>query len=316
MLDVCSDINIPTINNRYAYKLQRQSIFYTSKYEALLDFKKTTNRIAFPYYHGDPRTHKEFKKHIDTINLHHKDIHKIQVSHSYTEDLILNTGIDAQKVNRIPISIDINKFDFTNDKKKSSIRNRLNIPDSTFLIGSFQKDGIGWGEGNEPKLIKGPDIFLDVIKALKDSHKDIMVLLTGPARGYVKRGLKKIDVKYCHYNLKNYSKISDFYQALDLYLIASREEGGPRAVLESMASGVPLVTTRVGQAMDLVKHKENGWIVDVGDTDGLVECSREAIENGYKLDTLLYNARKTAENNSYNQQIPLWVNFMKGFVEN
>ena len=122
MLDVCSDINIPTIKNRYAYKLQRQSIFYTSKYEALLDFKKTTNRIAFPYYHGDPRTHKEFKKHIDTINLHHKDIHKIQVSHSYTEDLILNTGIDAQKVNRIPISIDINKFDFTNDKKKSSIR--------------------------------------------------------------------------------------------------------------------------------------------------------------------------------------------------
>jgi len=44
-------------------------------------------------------------------------------------------------------------------------------------------------------------------------------------------------------------------QALDLYIVASREEGEPKAILESMASGVPLVTTEVGQAMDFVEHE-------------------------------------------------------------
>ena len=47
---------------------------------------------------------------------------------------------------------------------------------------------------------------------------------------------------------------------IDAYVVASRQEGGPKAVLESMACGVPLVTTRVGQAIDLVQHGVNGWM--------------------------------------------------------
>ena len=43
------------------------------------------------------------------------------------------------------------------------------------------------------------------------------------------------------------------------------DEGGPRAALEAMATGVPLVSTRVGQAADLVRHGENGWLADVDD---------------------------------------------------
>ena len=41
-------------------------------------------------------------------------------------------------------------------------RTRLGLPGSAFVVGSFQKDGVGWGEGLEPKLIKGPDVLLAV----------------------------------------------------------------------------------------------------------------------------------------------------------
>ena len=109
------------------------------------------------------------------------------------------------------------------------------------VIGSFQKDGKGWGEGNEPKLIKGPD-----------------VLLTGPARGYVKTGLESLKIPCKHLYLQDYREIGKYYQALDAYLVTSREEGGPKGVLESMASGIPLISTRVGQAQDLVKQGING----------------------------------------------------------
>ena len=43
-----------------------------------------------------------------------------------------------------------------------------NIDQNKILIGSFQKDGDGWGDGNVPKLIKGPDLFLKTIKILKE----------------------------------------------------------------------------------------------------------------------------------------------------
>ena len=315
MIDVCKEIKVPVINNRYVHKLTNQSIFYTSKYEVLDGFPNTRNRIAFPYYHGDPRRDLRFKRMLDALQINHKNISKIQVSQSYIENIVLNTGIDPKKVHRIPISIELDKFNYRSEGYKDIVRKDLNIPRSKILIGSFQKDGNGWGAGEEPKLIKGPDIFLEVIKALKPHYDDIAVLLTGPARGFVMKGLDEINVDYYHYNLEDYSEISNYYRALDLYLITAREEGGPRAVLESMASGVPLVTTRVGQAMDLVEHKVNGWIVDVEDVDGLVDCCKEVLEYQFDSESLLSNARRTAELNSYANQIPLWQDFMKDFVE-
>ena len=59
------------------------------------------------------------------------------------------------------------------------------------------------------------------------------------------------------------------YHALDVYLVPSRQEGGPKAVLESMATGVPLVTTRVGQAQELVEDGRNGLLVGVDDSEAL-----------------------------------------------
>jgi glycosyltransferase involved in cell wall biosynthesis len=79
---------------------------------------------------------------------------------------------------------------------------------------------------------------------------------------------------------------------------------------------VPLVTTRVGQAMDLVKHGENAWMAEVEDTEGLANGVLQVYgmaQDG--MQTMLRNGRATAEANSYESQIPLWANFMKGFVE-
>ena len=208
MLEVCKNINIPIIDERYGYKLKLQSIFYTSKYDVLEDFKIPKNRIAFPYYHGDPRREKKFQKLVKNIEINHKYIDRIQVSQSYIESLVLNTGIDENKVHRIPISIDINQFPFRKEEEKINFRRMLNISEDSFLIGSFQKDGNGWGKGEEPKLIKGPDIFLKVIGALKHKIDNLAVLLTGPSRGYVKKGLEEMGVSYYHFNLDEYAEIS------------------------------------------------------------------------------------------------------------
>jgi glycosyltransferase involved in cell wall biosynthesis len=45
-----------------------------------------------------------------------------------------------------------------------------------------------------------------------------------------------------------------YYHALDLYLITSREEGGPKGLVESISSSVPVVSTRVGMAVDLLNQ--------------------------------------------------------------
>jgi glycosyltransferase involved in cell wall biosynthesis len=57
-------------------------------------------------------------------------------------------------------------------------------------------------------------------------------------------------------------EMRDFYQALDVYVCASVCEGTPNTCLEAAASGVPVVTTRVGNMPELVVDGENGFFIE------------------------------------------------------
>lgn len=92
-----------------------------------------------------------------------------------------------------------------------------------------------------------------------------MAFLTGPARGYVKQGLDKLGIPFIHKYVKDQRELVSCYHALDLYLMTSREEGGPMGLMESMSSGVPVVATRVGMAPDLILPGENGGLANPGD---------------------------------------------------
>ena len=95
------------------------------------------------------------------------------------------------------------------------------------------------------------------------------MLLTGPARGYVINGLRRIGGSYTHRYPKSVKELASLYNALDLYMITSREEGGPKGLLEGMASGVPVVSTNVGMAPDLLVDSTIGVVVPADNVDQL-----------------------------------------------
>jgi glycosyltransferase involved in cell wall biosynthesis len=295
-----------------------QSIFFASQFFLENDdwFRFLPGHIAFSYFHGLPKIGDELMDRVyNGLCVHHDHITRVQVTHSEMCDVALSTGIDSSKVFLIPIGININYFPKQTAERKKANRNKLGIPQSAFVVGSFQKDGVGWGDGMEPKLIKGPDVFLETIRRLKHNIPELFVLLTGPARGYIKHGLEEMGVPYKHTYYKHYPEVAEMFAALDLYIVTSRQEGGPKAILESMSSGVPLVTTRVGQAMDLVKHGENAFMTDAEDVEALASFALQVYRAGDDaLMPMLKAGRVTAEANSYESQIPLWAEFMKGFV--
>lgn len=302
------------------FGLRRQVVFYASQFFLMNPaYLNGHNRIGFAYFHGRPSAEEpNFTACYEALVRYHERIDRIQVSHAAMRDLVLESGIAPQKVFLIPIGINLSYFHMQTSELKRQAREAYGLPQSAVVVGSFQKDGVGWGEGLEPKKVKGPDIFLKAIELLKSRVSELFVLLSGPARGYVRAGLQRMGVPYRHfYYEKNYPEVGRLFQALDLYLVASREEGGPKAVLESMASGVPLITTRVGQATDLVQHGRNGWIVDVEDTEGLAHWAEYAVTNRNTpaVENVVGAGRQTAEANSYEAQIPLWRELFRGFVE-
>ena len=53
-----------------------------------------------------------------------------------------------------------------------------------------------------------------------------------------------------------------FYQGVDAQICASRTEGGPHPLLEAAACGIPLISTRVGIAPELIKDGANGFLIE------------------------------------------------------
>ncbi len=319
LAEISRNLGIKIASPYWKHAAAPQTIFFASQFFLTNDdwLNLIPNRIGFSYFHGAPGSGEaEFDAVYAGLSRHHERISRIQVSHMEMRDAVLRTGIEASKVFVIPIGINLDYFPYRNMEMKQVARRELNIPQTAFVVGSFQKDGVGWGDGMEPKLIKGPDIFVETIKRLKKEIPELFVMLSGPARGYVKKGLKEAGIPYRHIYLKSYPEIAKLFQTLDLYVVSSRQEGGPKAILESMASGVPLVTTCVGQAMDLVKHGENAFMTAVEDVDALTSYALQIYHSSQAdLQPMLTAGRMTAEGNSYESQIPLWADFMKGFVE-
>ena len=218
------------------------------------------NYFISTFFHGKPSDSEEVKNHIDKFLKSVPRLSKVITASSIVENRLINWGVPSEKIIKIPLGVNTKRFIPSNNKRKDQIRDLLKIPRKSILIGSFQKDGIGWGEGLKPKLIKGPDIFVKTLKILSKKGLPVHALLTGPSRGYVKEELKKNDIPYYHSYVSDLNDIVPLYQALDIYLITSREEGGPMGLMESMACGIPVVTTNVGMAEDVINQNIPGKI--------------------------------------------------------
>lgn len=75
--------------------------------------------------------------------------------------------------------------------------------------------------------------------------------------------------------------LESYWREADCYLLTSNYEGYGRTAVDALLHGVPVVMTDVGVAGGLVKDKENGLIVPVGDEQALVEAMREAMHRRF-----------------------------------
>jgi glycosyltransferase involved in cell wall biosynthesis len=63
--------------------------------------------------------------------------------------------------------------------------------------------------------------------------------------------------------------VAEVLRASDIFVLSSEWEGNPLCVMEAMAAGLPVVSTRVGGVPELVRHDETGVLVSPGDANAL-----------------------------------------------
>ena len=302
----------------WAGSARRQVVFHTSHFAALDPrWTGSTHRLGLSYFHGRPGTpgHPEFDDAYEALRHDPARFARVHVTHREIEELVLSAGVAAERVHRIPIGIEIDAFPLADPATRAEARRAFDLPADAFVVGSFVKDGTGFGDGIEPKSIKGPDVLVDSLDRLAQQVPDLVVLLTGPARGFVRQGLADRGVRFTHRMLDGRDGLARAYHALDACVIASRQEGGPKSILEAMATGAPLVTTRAGQAPDLVTDGANGLLVDVEDAEALAEGLRRLSDDAALAARLREAGRRTAEDTSHRALAPRWEALFEGFAQ-
>ena len=185
----------------------------------------------------------EFRNRDQFVDLYHVISEKTKIHLQQLTD---------KKIISIPFWVDQNVWFDIPDKKQ--LRDKYNFNEEDYLIGSFQRDTEGH-DLKSPKLIKGPDVFLDIVKRLFVENKNLKVVLTGTRRNYLIDNFEKLNIPYVYYEMIDLTKLNELYNILDLYLVTSRLEGGPQAILECAISRTPVLSTDVGIASEILNNK-------------------------------------------------------------
>ena len=181
-----------------------------------------------------------------------------------------------KKIFQIPFWINQNKFFELKDKVQ--IREELNISLDSYVVGSFQRDTEG-SDLKSPKLSKGPDRFLEIARDMKRSKKNLTIILTGKRRNYLIENFEKENIDYKYFEMVDFQTLNKLYNILDLYVITSRVEGGPRSLFECAITKTPIISTNVGFASDILSPESIYDSINYKDAKPNIEYSKKIVKN-------------------------------------
>ena len=255
-----------------------------------INIDKTNKLIVFwPHFDNKNYITSIIKKNLSKI-------HMINTCSINTKKNLVKYGIPKKKIFYTPLSVDTKIFNTIRRQERIVLREKFSIPEDKLILGSFVKDGVGFKRGLAPKTIKNPKMLINALKTMVEKKK-LFFVLSGPARGYIKKELKKIGVDFFHKNCSSQKELARLYKLVDATIINSNNEGGPYSLLESLASGAPVISTKVGMSSEIVKDNINGYIIKINNHKMLAKKIR-LLFNKKRLDFLKTNSKKSIKNYS------------------
>jgi len=205
---------------------------------------------------------------------------------------------------QIPFYVSPKKF-YKIEKTKKEIAKKAGVDFSKLnkkiIIGSFQRDSLG-KDLSKPKWQKNPELLIKILKKISNNS---LLLLAGPRRHFVINQCRKWNIPYIFVgnekcidreeddimiNNLPQEKINLLYNLVDLYLVTSRSEGGPKAILEASLSKKLIFSTDVGLARDFL-HPDLIYLEKK--VNNLISSIKKIIKKESKIEEYQsYNYRK------------------------
>ena len=204
----------------------------------------------------------------------------VVVINQYTKNILIRNGIKEQLISIIPPGIDIEKFAHTPFESKN--KEKIELLVVCYLIKR-----------------KGVDLIIKSLKKVIKENKNIILRIVGD--GPQKESLEKLVRKL---NLEDFvvfegfiknSEIQNYYTKAHIFVNMSRSEGFATVCLEAMASGLAIVSSKVGGFSDAIENGRNGFLVEQEDYLDLSKKINILLNNHHLISTFGENARARAK---------------------
>ncbi|HEY6084358.1 MAG TPA: glycosyltransferase family 4 protein [Nitrospira sp.] len=129
---------------------------------------------------------------------------------------------------------------------------------------------------------KAPLDFVKMAAKVRQANTSVQFILVGDGelRSEVEQESQRLGLNSAFHLLGWRRDVAEILRCLDVFVLTSRWEGLPRVYLEALATGVPIVGTRVDGAEEVVKDGQNGFLLNPGDVDGLAAKVCEFLARG------------------------------------
>lgn len=188
------------------------------------------------------------------------------------EDYKRAKGFHAKRVEYIPgIGVDIEKFspDGVSDREKNKICEEFGISKNDTVLLSV----------GELSPRKNHRVIIEAAAKLKNSNMKYLIVGEGPLKEEYQEMIKKLGLENKVILTGFRRDIREICAATDIFVFPSLQEGLPVALMEAMASGLPIICSQIRGNTDLIEDGKGGYLVPPKNIEMFAKRIEQVMEN-------------------------------------
>ena len=248
-------------------------ILKRERFDAIITFTHDSNVLGMPLaklagiparggtHLGEIRGMSKWREGLHTFLVNRGVVQKLVASSARTKNNAIEVGVDPQKITTIYNAImpfDVSHID------RTAVRQKIGL----------KKDDVFFVAVGRLVYEKGHEFLVEAMSTVmkSDSQAIAGICGAGPLQDPLQAQIEKLNLQDKVKLLGQWDEIPELLAASDVFVLPSRWEGLPMALLEGMMAGLPVIATQVEGVDEVVQPGEHGLLVPLESPSELAQA--------------------------------------------
>jgi 1,2-diacylglycerol 3-alpha-glucosyltransferase len=228
--------------------------------------------------------------------------HVHQVAPFY-RDISLNAGEPESKHSLVPYGINVpNGLPLFDQQARLQIRTKLGLPLDRQIVIS-----VGWISATHKRM----DYTINEIASLPDSRPYLVMLghIDENSQSIIELARRQLGENGFTVRSVSYEQVSEYYQAADLFVLGSLQEGFGRVYLEALIHGLPCIVNDYPVMRYVLS--EQGRFADLSKPGSMSQAINEILQQPRSLEAMIQRREYVRERFSWESLAPAYMQMFR-----